>query len=104
MGSLPGSGRSAAGMAVTDAASPSAALVRQGRGVAWASLPLPPFLVGIWSVVLLYGRNTRGGDPGGALLPPARALLLAAGAPAPPVVPLRRPRRAGRLPTGPAPL
>jgi hypothetical protein len=73
----------------------------QGRGAAarWASFPFHPFLVGIWSVVLLYGQNTGEVDPADALLPIAWALLLAAAALAICFALLRDLRRAGLLAT-----
>ncbi|MFL5750918.1 MAG: hypothetical protein ACJ767_09920 [Chloroflexota bacterium] len=70
----------------------------RGRGARWA-FPFHPFIVGIWSVVLLYGRNTGELDPVDSLLPLAWALLLATVTLAAAFAALRDIRRAGLLAT-----
>jgi hypothetical protein len=80
---------------VADAASAA----EQGRGAGWTSFPFHPFLVAIWSVVLLYGQNTGEVDPADALLPIAWAFLLAGATLAASYVLLRDLRRAGLLAT-----
>jgi hypothetical protein len=73
---------------------------RQGRGSGWTTFPFHPFLIAIWSVVLLYGRNTGEIDPIDALLPIAWGLGLAGVALAVSYAILRDLRRAGLLASG----
>ena len=44
----------------------------------WSAWPFYPFIVGLWSVVLLYGQNTGEASPVDALLPIVWSLSLAA--------------------------
>jgi hypothetical protein len=100
MRSSPDSARSPVTSVADAAPATTAAAARErGRGAAWTTWPLHPFLIAVWSVVLLYGQNTGEVEPPDALLPIAWSLLFAALALAGSYVLLRDARRAGLLAT-----